>query len=145
VCSSDPILLILNKSNNKYKETMITTFEDQTHPLTDYELKTLLPLMIQGFTTKIGKTRSVTNAQICKALNNKGYDVNEPRIRKLVFYIRQQNLVPNLIASSKGYWIATDINEVDTWIDSLQSRIDAIKETLNYATKLKENFSDLNY
>jgi len=124
---------------------MIESFEDHTHPLTDYELKTLLPLMIQGFTTKIGKTRAVTNGQICKALKNKGYEVNEPRIRKLVFYIRQQNLVPNLIASSNGYWIATDIKEVDIWINSLQSRIDAINETLNYATKLKDNFSDLNY
>jgi hypothetical protein len=124
---------------------MIESFEDHTHPLTDYELKTLLPLMIQGFTTKIGKTRAVTNGQICKALINKGYEVNEPRIRKLVFYIRQQNLVPNLIASSSGYWIATDRKEVDTWINSLQSRIDAINETLNYATKLKDNFSDLNY
>lgn len=124
---------------------MIESFEDHTHPLTDYELKTLLPLMIQGFTTKIGKTRAVTNGQICKALKNKGYEVNEPRIRKLVFYIRQQNLVPNLIASSNGYWIATDIKEVDIWINSLQSRIDAITETLAYATKLKDNFSDLNY
>jgi hypothetical protein len=124
---------------------MIESFEDHTHPLTDYELKTLLPLMIQGFTTKIGKTRAVTNGQICKALINKGYEVNEPRIRKLVFYIRQQNLVPNLIASSSGYWIATDRKEVDIWINSLQSRIDAINETLNYATKLKDNFSDLNY
>ena len=123
---------------------MITTFEEQTHPLTDYELKTLLPLMIQGFTTKIGVTKCVTNPQICKALKNKGFEVNEPRIRKLVFYIRQQNLVPNLIASSKGYWIATDRKEVDTWVDSLKSRIDALNETLNYATKLKENFSDLN-
>jgi len=124
---------------------MITTFEEQTHPLTDYELKTLLPLMIQGFTTKIGVSKCVTNPQICKALKNKGFEVNEPRIRKLVFYIRQQNLVPNLIASSKGYWIATDRKEVDTWVDSLKSRIDALNETLNYATKLKENFSDLNY
>jgi hypothetical protein len=124
---------------------MIESFEDHTHPLTDYELKTLLPLMIQGFTTKIGKTRAVTNGQICKALKNKGYEVNEPRIRKLVFYIRQQNLVPNLIASSNGYWIATDIKEVDIWINSLQSRIDAITETLAYATKLKDNFSNLNY
>jgi len=124
---------------------MITTFEEQTHPLTDYELKTLLPLMIQGFTTKIGVSKCVTNPQICKALKNKGFEVNEPRIRKLVFYIRQRNLVPNLIASSKGYWIATDRKEVDTWVDSLKSRIDALKETLNYATKLKDNFSDLNY
>lgn len=124
---------------------MIQSFEEQTHPLTDYELKTLLPLMIQGFTTKIGVTKCVTNPQICKALKSKGFEVNEPRIRKLVFYIRQQNLVPNLIASSKGYWIATDRKEVDTWIDSLQSRIDALTETLNYATKLKENFSDLKY
>ena len=101
--------------------------------------------MIQGFTTKIGKAKAVTNVQICKTLDSKGYDVNEPRIRKLVFYIRQQNLVPNLIASSNGYWIATDRKEVDIWVNSLQSRIDALKETLNYATKVKDNFSDLNY
>lgn len=124
---------------------MITTFEEQTHPLTDYELITLLPLMIAGFTTKIGVINCVTNSQICKSLKNKGFDVNEPRIRKLVFYIRHKNLVPNLIASSKGYWIATDKKEVDTWIDSLKSRIDAINETLNYAINLKENFSDLKY
>ena len=96
---------------------MIESFEDQTHPLTEYELKTLLPLMIQGFTTKIGKAKAVTNVQICKTLDSKGYDVNEPRIRKLV----------------------------DIWVNSLQSRIDALKETLNYATKVKDNFSDLNY
>ena len=101
--------------------------------------------MIQGFTTKIGKAKAVTNVQICRTLDSKGYDVNEPRIRKLVFYIRQRNLVPNLIASSNGYWIATDRKEVDIWVNSLQSRIDALKETLNYATKLKDNFSDLNY
>ena len=135
----------MNQTNNKYKETMIESFEDQTHPLTEYELKTLLPLMIQGFTTKIGKAKAVTNVQICRTLDSKGYDVNEPRIRKLVFYIRQRNLVPNLIASSNGYWIATDRKEVDIWVNSLQSRIDALKETLNYATKLKDNFSDLNY
>ena len=67
---------------------MIESFEDQTHPLTEYELKILLPLMIKGFTTKIGKAKAVTNVQICRTLDSKGYDVNEPRIRKLVFYIR---------------------------------------------------------
>jgi HKD family nuclease len=119
---------------------MIPSFEDETHELTNYEMEVLLPLMIAGFKTKIGIDKVVTNPQICKALKLKGYSVNEPRIRKLVFYIRQNNLVPKLIASSKGYWIATKKDEIKIWVDSLQSRINAMTETHEYAKRLLEEF-----
>jgi len=118
---------------------MITTFEEQTHPLTEYEQEVLLPLMIAGLRTKVGHENCITNPQICKALKSKGYEVNEPRIRKLVFHIRNNNLVPYLIASSKGYWIATNKKEIESWISSLKSRIDAMNETLRYANEMLKN------
>jgi hypothetical protein len=119
---------------------MITSFEEQTHPLTEYEREVLLPIMVLGFKTKVGIERCITNPQICKALKSKGYDVTEPRIRKIVFYIRNNNLVPKLIASSKGYWIATKKEEVEIWVMSLQSRLEAMQETYIYAQKILSDF-----
>jgi hypothetical protein len=119
---------------------MITSFEDQTHELTQYEKEVLLPLMIAGFNTKVGVERCITNPEICRALKEKGYEISEPRVRKLVFYIRHNNLVPKLIASSKGYWIATDKTEISTWINSLEGRISALQETLEYAQKMIKLF-----
>jgi hypothetical protein len=115
---------------------MIPTFEEQTSPLTEYEESVLLPLLIQGFSTKIGQKNCVTNPHICKMLKAKGFEVSEPRIRKIVFHIRHNNLVPRLIASSKGYWIATSKEEIESWLNSLNSRIGALMETREYATSM---------
>lgn len=119
---------------------MITSFEDQTHELTEYEHDVLLPLMVAGFRAKIGEEKCITNPQICRALTSAGYKVTEPRVRKLVFHIRHNNLVPRLIASSKGYWVATDVKEVNTWIHSLEGRISALQETLEYAKAMLRDF-----
>lgn len=121
---------------------MIPSFEEQTHELTKYELEVLLPLMVVGLKSKIGQNRVITNPEICKALKSQGYEVSEPRIRKLIFFIRQNNLVPKLIASSKGYWVATNQNEVRTWIASLQSRINALQETYEYAKRVDKQFDN---
>jgi exonuclease I len=121
---------------------MIPTFEEHTAPLTDYELKVLLPIMIQGFKTKIGIKKCVTNPEICKALKAKGYKISEPRVRKLVFHIRYHNLVPKLIASSKGYWIATNKEEVENWLSSVNAKIDALEETKRYAENMLFNWDD---
>lgn len=120
---------------------MIPTFEEHTSPLTDYELNTLLPLMIQGFKKKIGVENCVTNPEICKALKEKGYKISEPRVRKLVFYIRHNNLVPKLIASSKGYWIATNKEEIEMWLSSVNAKIDALEETKRYAEQMLKDWN----
>lgn len=113
---------------------MIQGFEPQTQPLTDYEKNILLPLMVDGFNKKVGVENCITNGQICKSLKVNGYEkISEPRIRKLIFYIRTNNLVPRLIASSKGYWVATDIKELEDWLESVESRIKALYETRKYA------------
>tara|TARA_R110002110_G_scaffold100922_17_gene256866 strand:- start:1617 stop:2021 length:405 start_codon:yes stop_codon:yes gene_type:complete len=115
---------------------MIPTFEEHTQPLSDYEKNTLLPLLIKGFKTKVGVENCITNPQICSALRKLGYKVTQPRVRKIVFYIRNKNMIPKLIASSKGYWIATNKRQVISWLDSVNSKISALEQTKKYAENI---------
>lgn len=112
---------------------MIPTFENQTHKLTEYEYNVIMPILVVGLKKKLGKSKAVTNPKICNSLKQKGYKVSEPRIRKIIYFIRQYNLVPMLIASSKGYWVTNDVNEIKDWLESLKSRIKAMEETKIYA------------
>ena len=105
---------------------MLKGFEEQTHALNEYERNTLLPLMVNGFKTKVGKENAVTNKHICKSLQNMGYKVSEPRVRKIVNYIRTHHLVPLLIATSKGYWVSNDKEEVRDWLETMNGRIEAL-------------------
>ena len=108
---------------------MITGFERETFELTDYEL-TLVPLMVNGLKTKKGKVNSITNKKMVikmKALNHK---INDVRVRKLIHHIRVNKLVPNLISSSKGYWIAENQEEVEKYLKSLKERCNSINEII---------------
>lgn len=114
---------------------MIKGFELETHGLTEFELKELIPILVKGFNKRVGKDKAITNSAIIKILTNK-YDLNhisEPRIRKAIHFIRDNGLVPRLIASSNGYWVATSQKEMEDWRDSLLGRINAIKNILDYA------------
>ena len=117
---------------------MLKGFEEQTNELSDYEKKVIVPIQIRGFQNKVGKERCITNKEICNTLNtemNLQVKLNEPRIRKCIYYCRSNNLIPRLIATSKGYWIATDKQELIDWANTIQGRINAIQETLSYANK----------
>ena len=117
---------------------MLKGFEEQTNELSDYEKKVIVPILIRGFQNKVGKDRCITNKEICNTLNtemNLQVKLNEPRIRKCIYYCRSNNLIPRLIATSKGYWIATDKQELIDWANTIQGRINAIQETLSYANK----------
>jgi hypothetical protein len=109
---------------------MIKGFEKETHELTEQELK-LVGLMVQGLKTKIGKINAITNKKMENALVDVGYKVNPSRIRKLIHHIRVKKLVPNLISTNKGYYIATSEEEIFDYIESLQQRINSIEEIKN--------------
>lgn len=109
---------------------MIKGFEDETAPLSDYE-QSLVPLFIQGFTTKVGKKNAITNKQICKKMKALGHDVNDTRVRKIINYIRNNNLVSVLLASSKGYWVSKDKKEIQDWIESMEGRISSMAVVKN--------------
>lgn len=51
---------------------MIQGFSEQTKPLTDYEDKVILPLIVQGPHGKVGKSKAITNKAMCSALKSYG-------------------------------------------------------------------------
>jgi prefoldin subunit 5 len=46
----------------------------------------------------------------------------------MIQYIRLNNLVPGLVATSKGYFVAQSPDEINDWIESLKSRENAIRK-----------------
>lgn len=110
---------------------MINGFEKQTEKLTDYEKEVLLPVMVKCLERKVGKENAVTNAYMCVRMNAKGYEIGEARVRKIINHIRTNNLVPRLMASSCGYYVTNDENELKSYIASLKGREDAIRAMRN--------------
>lgn len=107
---------------------MIDGFNRETQPLTDYEQGTLLPVIVQGLSTKLGKNRAITNKKICEAMTKAGYELDAARLRKIINYIRVNGLVTCLIATSKGYYITSDKEEMTQYLDSLVEREEAIAQ-----------------
>ena len=119
---------------------MITNFEEITEELNDHEKAVLLPIMVRGLKTKIGKENIISQAEACEKIEaSTGYKISSVRWRKLINVIRRAGLVKNLVSSSKGYYIAT--KKIEAWknIQSLQDRIDAIEAVkvalINQATE----------
>jgi metal-dependent amidase/aminoacylase/carboxypeptidase family protein len=110
---------------------MIAGFENQTEPLNDYERDVLLPVIVRGLQTKLGRKKAITNAQMIVALKNAGYhSVNQPRIRKIINFIRIQGLITNLIASNNGYWIETNIDERRKYVQGVKDRAQSMLASL---------------
>lgn len=105
---------------------MITNFEELTDELNEYERKVLLPIMVECFKKHVGEENAITGREIKSKMMAKGYDISEVRIRKIVNVIRRHNLVPCLVSSSKGYFVADHVSQMSDCIDSLQGREDAI-------------------
>ena len=105
---------------------MIKGFDKETQPLSDYEKETLLPILVEGLQAKKGKKQAVTNKQIVSALKPK-YKISDTRVRKLINHIRINDLIPALIATSDGYYIAGSEAELLEYEQSLKGREDAIR------------------
>lgn len=107
---------------------MITGFEEQTEPLTEQEREVLLPPIIKGLRVKVGKENAVTNKDIVRGLKaNCDIKIGEVRVRKMINHIRNNDIIPCLIATSKGYYIAETKDEMLDYIDSLYGRVAAIE------------------
>lgn len=106
---------------------MIKGFSNETSPLNDYELRVLLPVILAGLKDKQGKRNAVTNGYIIGRLKLQGYRIDAPRLRKVINHIRTNDLIPGLIATSEGYFLAEDEQELMDYEDSLRGREEAIK------------------
>jgi hypothetical protein len=107
---------------------MIDGFEKYTIELNDDELK-IVHIMVDRFTNKPGIKNIVTNPQIVDGLKTIGIETSEPRIRKIIQYIRTNALIPGLIATSKGYYSTNDIEHLQQWIVTMKQRENAIRES----------------
>lgn len=109
---------------------MITNFEELTEELTEQELNRIVPALIRGLRTKIGKENTITNKQMKEGLEEIcNIKTTEPRIRKMIQYIRISGSIERLIATSKGYYISNDVQELKDYLESLMQRADSIMLT----------------
>lgn len=106
---------------------MIHGFSEQTKPLTPYESDVILPLIIQGLHSKVGKDKAITNQHICSVLKKQGYKLDNARLRKIINHIRVKGMVIGLVATSEGYYIAENKKELEVYLESLKGREDAIR------------------
>ena len=114
---------------------MITNFENITHELTEIELE-MLPLIVNGF-KRYTKNNPIKEPDIVSRFNSKNLKLklNGARLRKLVNHIRCHSMLP-LIATSKGYYVSDDTEEIKNQIKSLRERANSINRCadglLNY-------------
>lgn len=101
---------------------MINGFEEETKPLDDFEKSLLIPFK-NSFERKIGKEKAITSAEIIKGIEaSYGKKLGGARVRKIVNHLRTEGIVKRLVASSKGYYIENNRDELLKYCDSLEQR-----------------------
>jgi hypothetical protein len=109
---------------------MVTGFDLHTAPLTDYEKK-LVPIIIKGLYTKRSPNDAVHGAYICERVTAlSGTKLTEPRLRKITNFLRSAKILP-VMATSKGYYISFNKDEIAKQILSLEQRRDAIQSAID--------------
>ena len=99
---------------------MIQGFDNETAPLNEYETGVLLPLLIRELRFKVGRNSAITNRYIVNTLRG-SCKLSEARVRKIINHIRTNDLIPGLIATSEGYFIAESEAELLEYEESLKA------------------------
>ncbi len=106
---------------------MLIGFEKITEDLTDFEQRQALPLIVGGLRSKLGKERAITGTEICRKVNESGrlgsYKLTSVKLRKMISYIRCNNLLSGVLSSSRGYYVANSQEEYYNCLESLKQRL----------------------
>lgn len=105
----------------------IKLFEQDTLPLTDYELNTLIPAIIRGFKQHKGIEKAITSKKICEALTKNGYKASDVKLRKCIKHIQRNHLLNWIVATGEGFFYTEDPQIVKSQIESLRGREEAIR------------------
>ena len=108
---------------------MLKGFEKLTEELTEDELKKVPPI-VRGIGKRVGKENAVNSKTICEKMNLIGV-----RLRKIIHFIRINDLLYGLCSNSKGYYVAKNMKELEDNNKSLQQRIASQIEILNALEK----------
>lgn len=85
--------------------------------LEDFEIKTIVPMVVETLNHKIGKHNALKGHRLCSWLLACGHDINPGRFRLIINYIRSNDLVIGLVAGSKGYYRTDDPVVIQKWIE----------------------------
>lgn len=106
---------------------MIFGFKRETEKLNDRELEAA-GIIAAALNRRIGIGNAIKSGAICRAMTERGYKLDDIRLRKMINHIRTAGWCSCLIASNKGYYIASSRDELEEYIASLKAREDAIKQ-----------------
>ena len=102
---------------------MLEGFEDITYDITAKELR-WAKYVAQHLRIKIGKKDIVTSKKMRDGIRDqKGWKISDSRMRKILNYIRAEGLVSCLCATSRGYYVAANKQEWESYMRSLGQRI----------------------
>lgn len=105
---------------------MIRGFEKYTEPLSEQQ-RQIAAWIATRIIRYVGKDNAVPSAKIIEGcLARFGVKVNDSTLRQMINYLRNNNIVPVLCASSRGYFIAANEKEAEDYVASLDDRIGAI-------------------
>jgi uncharacterized protein YlzI (FlbEa/FlbD family) len=111
--------------------------------LTNHERQVIYPLVLQILSHR-GKEKVFSNTKIRKILLEFGEEISDSQIRKIAFNIRKSGDITLLLANNEGYFVASNIEEVNTWIHTHQGKIEAMKSTLeSIQNQFSENINKL--
>ena len=108
---------------------MLTGFEKLTKELNDDELNKV-DTIVKGLGARIGKNNAITSSRICDKMN-----LTAVRLRKIIHFIRISGLLFGLCSNSKGYYMASNLQEFEECIISLKQRIRSQVDVLNELEK----------
>jgi len=112
---------------------MIRNFEEITSNISSDE-EALVPIIVKRFKDRPGKENIVTNAKMIAGIRNHfGVELTEPRIRKIIQFIRLNNILPGLVGTSKGYFYAEAEEDIQDWIESMKQRENIIRASREIA------------
>lgn len=107
---------------------MLKGFEDYTAPLSENELRHEVRLLATELTKHRGEDWAMSNGAIRDWFaRNYGLRVGDAKVRAYINAIRTNGWCRHLIASSRGYYVATSVQEVEDYCRSLRGRENAIK------------------
>jgi hypothetical protein len=104
---------------------MVIGFEHLTAHLSEDEIK-VAEALAQKLATLKGPEQAMNNRALRDYLWGIGVYTSAVRMRRMINYIRINSLVRNLVANSKGYYIAEKWEEVEQYVASLRQRASAI-------------------
>ena len=86
--------------------------------------------IVKGLGARIGKNNAITSSRICDKMN-----LTAVRLRKIIHFIRINGLLFGLCSNSKGYYMASNLQEFEECIISLKQRIRSQVDVLNELEK----------